>query len=492
MQVFDNKRVHQILLQATMGFKSNDVEKVHQAGSIAQWVDDQIAVGRSSLANFHQQVANEHEHEQWSDLHFNIGYTDMLIKRNDLLRQRMTYVLTQLFVVSNNAPGLSQHFRRIAFSHYYDELAKACFGNFRDLLKVMSTSPVMGQYLTYLDNDAVEGVAPDENFARELMQLFSIGPSLLRMDGSIVTEDGRPVLSYSQEDIEQGAKVMTGWGLHNDRWDIAMREKDGAHNTQAKTILGHDFPAGASAEQDLDQLLDILCEHDNIAPFIAKFFIQKMVTSNPSPEYIYRVASEFRNSGLEMVTLIKAILSDPEADYSRNDEEDGLIRDPLITLSHAFRALNLTLKPGNNILPNAFAWHDRRFVMDGPSVFYYYKPHEAPSDERFVGLAAPEFKIYNWDDVHHYFRQVSDLAVRLESENAQTYMNRSSFTRHFFETQNDEQLIEELDVHLFASNMSDAMKEIVREFLAGAPRNNGHLRALIIQLLMSPEFMTQG
>ncbi|MDR9829205.1 DUF1800 family protein [Vibrio sp. FNV 38] len=495
MQTLDNKRVQQLLLQATMGFKNSDVKRVHDAGSLEAWIDEQTDHWRTSLVNRQNEMQKLHDKENWDNVHFNLGYTDLLLNRNDVLRHRVTYVLSQLFVVSNNAPSLTQSHRRIAFANYYDQLSAHCFTHFRELLKVMATSPVMGQYLTYLNNDHQEDVAPDENFARELMQLFTIGPALLKMDGSVIEDaNNRPVLSYTQQDIEEGAKVLTGWGLHNDDWLKPMREKQDAHNLEAKVILGQSFPEGASAEQDLDQLLDVLCGHQNIAPFVAKFFIQKMVSSNPAPEYIERVANQFLNSGLDMVVLIKAILLDEEATYSRQDPSNGLVRDPLISLSHSLRALNVTLKPGKDILPNSFTWHDRRMIMEGPSVFYYYQPDEAPNDERFSGLAAPEFKIYNWDDVYHYFRQVSDLAVRLESENVDMYMNRNQIVRHFQETFNDEKLIEELDEHLFASAMSEPVKEVIQNYLIEVKdkRNNGNLRALLIQLLMSPEFMTQG
>jgi uncharacterized protein (DUF1800 family) len=250
----------------------------------------------------------------------------------------------------------------------------------------MARSPVMGQYLTYLDNDHRDGVSPDENFAREIMQLFSIGPAMLNMDGSVVMgSDDRPVPSYTQDDIENGAKVMTGWGLDNDDWLVPMQEKEGAHNTESKIILDVEFAAGQSAEQDLEQFISTLCSHPNVAPFISKFFIQKMVSSNPSPDYIARVSSEFKNSGLDMVVLIKAILTDSEAKYERGEPEGGLVRDPLIVLSHAMRALNITLMPGIKILPDKYSWKDRRTILHGPSVFYYYQPEEAPNDDRFTG-----------------------------------------------------------------------------------------------------------
>ncbi len=129
--------------------------------------------------------------------------------------------------------------------------------------------------------------------------------------------------------------------------------------------------------------------------------------------------------------------------------------------------------------------------------FYYYQPEEAPSDDRFVGYSAAEFKLYNWDDIYHYFRQISDLAVQIETDaNVTTYMKRDRIIRFYLEEQNENSidlLIEELNIHLFASNMSSEMEVIIRDFLVDAPRHNtNYLRALLIQIIMSPDFITQG
>ncbi|MCW8332956.1 DUF1800 family protein [Vibrio paucivorans] len=499
MNTISDKRARQLLLQATMGFKYHDIKNVQEAGSIENWIDEQVHdVFRTSLVNRQNHMQEQHHNENWTDVHFNIAYTDMLLNRNDILRHRISYILTQLFVVSNNNPELKKKDRRLAFSKYYDGLSEHCFSDFPTLLKVMSTSPVMGQYLTYLGNDHVEGIAPDENFAREVMQLFSIGPNLLRMDGSIIEDSNdRPIPSYTQQDIEQAAKVMTGWSLNNDDWLRPMTMNESAHNTQSKTILGDTIPAGLSGEQDLDAFIGLLCKHPNTAPFVSKFFIQKMVTSNPSREYVARVAKDFHASNLDMVTLITSIVTDVEATYSREVTEDGLIRDPLIVLQHAMRALNLKLKPQYKMLPDGFSWKNRRTLMDGPSVFYHYQPEEAPNDERFDGLAAPEFKLYNCDDIHHYYAQVTDLAVRFESETQpHVYVGYDAIETQYRNVDNPnslERLIELLDQYLFSNTMSQPMISIVRDYLSTVNRNNiNGLRALIVQLILSPDFMTQG
>ncbi|GAM75976.1 hypothetical protein JCM19241_274 [Vibrio ishigakensis] len=198
-----------------------------------------------------------------------------------------------------------------------------------------------------------------------------------------------------------------------------------------------------------------------------------------------------------MLVLIKAILTDEAASYNQGDREAGLIRDPLIILSHAMRGLNLTLRSGKAMLPDQYAWKSRRVICSAPSVFYYYQPDESPNDERFLQLSAPEFKIYNWDDIYHYFTQVTDLAVRLESDpNADAYMNRSAIENHFANKDNENsvnKLIEEINHHLFAWQMSEGMKQIIRDYMQTANRTNPDaLRALLIQIVMSPEFSTQG
>ncbi|WP_047049994.1 DUF1800 family protein [Vibrio mexicanus] len=162
---------------------------------------------------------------------------------------------------------------------------------------------------------------------------------------------------------------MTGWKLRNDDWQRPMTMVQDLHNQNAKTILGTTIVQGQSGEEDLEAFIDILCGHQNIAPFIAKFFIRKMVTSNPSHGYVERVANAFNNSGLEMLALIKAVLTDDEATYSRQDEHDGLVRDPLIVFQHGLRALNVKLKNNYTMLPDAFSWHNRRTILEGQASF---------------------------------------------------------------------------------------------------------------------------
>ncbi|WP_047049992.1 DUF1800 family protein [Vibrio mexicanus] len=189
----NEKRARQLLLQATMGFKSNDLKNVLEAGSVESWIESQTNVFRTSLVNRQKEMQSLHHNQGWSDVHFDVAYTDMLLNRNDILRHRISYVLTQLFVVSSNNPVLKNNERKIAIAEYYDTLSRHCFSDFKTLLLEMSQSPVMGQYLTYLNNDHVDGTPPDENFAREIMQLFTLGPSLLRMDGTVIHQsDGSP------------------------------------------------------------------------------------------------------------------------------------------------------------------------------------------------------------------------------------------------------------------------------------------------------------
>ncbi|GAM75977.1 hypothetical protein JCM19241_275 [Vibrio ishigakensis] len=255
MLMITPKKAHQVLLQASMGFKSHDLDGLTAAGSIEAWIETQSKMNGSSLVARQRYMTERHHNPNWTDVHLKIAYTDMLLNTGSVLRNRIAYILTQLFVVSFRNPQLDLSFRRIAVSKYYDNLAQNCFGNFRGLLKIISTSPVMGEYLTFLENDFKVGVAADENYAREIMQLFSIGPSLLSMDGSVIEEDdGRPVLAYTQKDIEEAAKVMTGWAVHNDDWLQPLREKAELTTLNQRQYLDIQFLAEAVPRMTLNNL----------------------------------------------------------------------------------------------------------------------------------------------------------------------------------------------------------------------------------------------
>jgi uncharacterized protein (DUF1800 family) len=343
---------------------------------------------------------------------------------DDQLRQRIAWALNQFFVVGetgSNHPAPAER-----WVNYYDIFVRHAFGNFRDILTDITWSPHMAYYLSYLNNkkaDPTEGTFPDENYAREVMQLFTIGLWELNLDGSLKKDSaGNAIPTYDNDDIEEFARVFTGLRLQADRTNIEifnsnyidpLRTKTSWHDFGSKTLLdgsqlGPFNENSAGITSDIEGLLDHLFAHPNTAPFFARFIIQRLTVSNPSSNYIEAVASAFE-SGLynnqgtgqrgDLVAVIKATLLHPEARESalQFDPAHGKLREPLIRLMHLSRALQL------NPL-RTYGWYSFNKLNDiilqepygAPSVFNFYRPDFSPNgDIDAQGLNAPEFQIHN-------------------------------------------------------------------------------------------------
>lgn len=298
----------------------------------------------------------------------------------DQLRQRTAFALSEIFVTSGFDSIIdSRHYGQ---AHYYDMLKNGAFGSYRDLIEAVSTHPIMGQYLSHLRNSKEITddfgnviVSPDENYARELMQLFSIGLVHLHEDGSLkVNSAGLPDPTYTQDDISAMSRVFTGWSfskvnspstsdtvVDNDRftygngsryyqaqWTNRMKNFAEYHDTGEKNMptLNLDIPAGGDGESDLDAVMDYLSNHENTAPFISRRLIQRLVTSNPSAGYIYRVTQTWKTSNGDLGEVVKAILLDYEARSLEATLPDtyGKKKEPLIHILACSRALGATSK----------------------------------------------------------------------------------------------------------------------------------------------------
>ncbi|MDO4906124.1 MAG: DUF1800 family protein [Lautropia sp.] len=349
--------------------------------------------------------------------------------QDDQLRQRVTYSLSQIFVISSaGAPG----FYPRGMAHYYDTLSKHAFGNYRQLLEDVVRHPMMGLYLTHLRNQkeefTPEGVphrVPDENLAREVMQLFSIGLEQLNLDGTPKLDaHGNPLPTYDNNDVQGLARVFTGWSWHGPvrstycfgGWHASCNDTTNPgrdtrlmvsypqfHSIAEKRFLGVTIPAGmAQPEENMKIALDTLFNHPNVGPFIGKQLIQRLVTSNPSPAYVQRVATAFNNNGAgvrgDMKAVIRAILLDPEARDSQytNRPEAGRIREPLLRLGHWMRAFNASSFTGRWGVNRTDSPRNLNMsVMRAPSVFNFYRPGYSPTNTPIsnAGFVAPEMQI---------------------------------------------------------------------------------------------------
>jgi uncharacterized protein (DUF1800 family) len=339
------------------------------------------------------------------------------VNGTDQLRLRMAFALSEIFVTSAVNQVLYTYGQGLAY--YYDQLSTNALGNFRTLMSAVSTSPEMGEYLTFFKNDVPNpstGVQPDENYARELMQLFTIGLWQLNQDGTQKLDgSGNPIPTYTQTDVANLSKVFTGWGSNptnstgENAWtyDLDMLHPmvcyANHHDTEAKTLVGGvSIAAGGTCQSDMAAALNALFNHPNTAPFISKQLIQRLVTSNPSPAYVSRVAAAFANDGTgvrgNLLAVAKAILTDPEATTVGTAAGSGKLREPVLRLTALWRAFSATQSNGvvtDQIITNA-ASDFGEGVLQSPTVFNFFTPsYQRAGPLSNAGLVVPEFQITN-------------------------------------------------------------------------------------------------
>ena len=327
------------------------------------------------------------------------------VSGQDQLRQRVIYALSEVIVISENKNTNGED-----VIPWLQILSKNAFGNYRNLLRDISNDGSMGKYLD-LANSGANGSAANENYPREVMQLFSIGLVKLNNDGSPQLDStGQPIPTYTQTDVQQMAKALTGWtynsaigtvngGGNGSYYPGAMLPMPGtAHNKSAKTILGVNVPANQTTAQDLDSAIDILFNHPNLGPFVATRLIRALVTSNPSPKYISDVADVFNgNMGSprgDMKATIRAILMHPEARNDNPGSTFGRLRTPVEFIAGVSRSLGLNV--GNASGFNYLMLNMNDGILDANSVFGHYSPmYRIPNGG---GLFGPEFQIFSASD----------------------------------------------------------------------------------------------
>ena len=351
-----------------------------------------------------------------------------LFSATDLFRQRAALALSELFVVSHL--GLPFSWRNFAIANYWEILEANALGNFRTLLENVTLSSAMGTYLNMKGNqkyDAKTGRSPDENYAREVMQLFTIGLYQLNIDGTLQLDaQGKPIESYDNADIQGLARVFTGWNTATGtdatgelanaayRHGLPMMLTASLHSPEEKKFLGVTIPAGTAGIESLRIALDTLFQHNNTAPFIAKQLIQRLVTSNPSPAYVARVAKLFVNNGKgvrgDMKAVWTAILMDTEARLVNPPASFGKLSEPMIRLlqwGHTFRATSTdgawTL--GYTDAETALG----QMPMRSPSVFNFFRPGYVPPNTQAAAqnLVAPEFQILTEPTVVGYINYMA-------------------------------------------------------------------------------------
>jgi uncharacterized protein (DUF1800 family) len=384
------------------------------------WITDQYALPVSLITapefviNFDnlEPVASA---KAWNYL--NGSYSDFLVSAPDQLRLRVSWALFNFIPVNGKIQsyGILEH---------VNLLQRHAFGNYRAFLKELSMHPSMGGFLDNVQNRPTSpecpNCAPNENYARELMQLFALGVVKLNPDGTTIRDaKGKPIETYDQEDVEAMAKALTGWrfapsakqrpttNYGNFGYPMEPDPWRATHDWNAKVILGVSFPAGRDVAKELDAVVDVLMNHPNIAPFVSLRLIQHLVTSDPSPQYIARVSQVFRNNGSgvagDMKAVVRAVLLDPEA--RKGDSPDALaatqigkIREPLLWYMASLRGLEckkaLRNREGGVVEPN------QQNALNPGTVFGFYLPTDrAPGSN----LLAPEQKLLNTSELSSRF-----------------------------------------------------------------------------------------
>lgn len=408
------------LTQATFGPRLDAIQEARSMG-IDAWITAQMAKPISShraLTNAEfatDPTGGRNMNQRPGTIHRDSAWWKIAIDGEDQLRQRVAFALSQILVVSVENAVLNSWQEGVA--HYYDQLAEGAFGNFRDLIETVTRSPIMGIYLSHLRNakaDPETGSLPDENYAREIMQLFTIGLNELQPDGTLkLNPSGLPIATYNNETIQEMAKIFTGWAFASDNTNnpnLFRRNRPAYiepmslfpdfHEPGPKTIIaGVEIPAGQGGEADLRVTLDALFEHPNTGPFIARRLIQRLVTSNPTPDYVYRVAQKFNDNGSgergDLGAVVRAILTDYEARSMEVAAVPGFgkLQEPLLRLSNLFRIAPASSTDGR-IDPRNLDESMGQQPLRSPSVFNFFEPDfVSPGALAAAGLFAPEFQV---------------------------------------------------------------------------------------------------
>ena len=499
------------LTQATFGPTSAEIARLQQRGYSA-WLDEQFAKPRIKHLDVLAQLGSSYGTNELIE-----STWQQAVNGDDQLRQRVAFALHQILVVSEFADGLSDNADGLAT--YYDLLTEHAFGNYRALLDALTLNPAMGAFQNVLRNDKedpVTGTVPNENYARELMQLFSIGLNKLHPDGSLQFDaNGLPQPTYSQETVAGLARVLTGWswGGNNanvpDQWYVPVSQSyrvpmvnfPSHHSTGEKRLLnGVTVPANQTGAKDLKDALDNIFNHPNVGPFISRELIQKLVTSNPSPGYVYRVASVFNNNGSgvrgDLRAVVRALLTDYEARSLDvvSQQGYGKLREPVMRLTTLLRAFRGSSPSGRYRYHYAeHPWGDiGQNFLRSPSVFNFFAPtYQYPGALAVAGLAAPEFQLATDASViaqANYFKVF--IFYGYDEGQYMVNLQYSEFTPY---AATPATLVDRLDLLMLSGAMSPGLRAALVKAVTAVPVQSPteRVQTAIYLIVFAPEFVIQ-
>lgn len=504
------------LTQATFGPTNADIAKVRQIGYSA-WIDQQMNAVAMTAARPHMEavsaamvaagtgdsIGQNQRMSRW----FHTAVTGP-----DQLRQRTAWALSQIFVISDTNGAISGE--PIQMSEYWDLLARNSFGYYRTLLDEVTYNPSMGKFLSHFRNrKAGTGREPDENYAREVMQLFSIGLVERNLDYSPLLQSGQPVPTYDQNVISNYAKVFTGFAYANAGTNLfggtnnylPMSCVATEHDTTVKVVVGNTtLPAGQTCAVDVRDGLNLLASHPNVAPFMARQLIQRFTTSNPSPAYITRVAQKFNNNGDnergDLAAVVKQILLDPEARALSPPANFGKVREPLLRLTAVMRAWDYQLPAATQYgeirmgMTNPTGSYAQR-PLGAPTVFNFYEPdYQHPGPLADANLYAPEMQIINEGTTYSISNSLADYTFRYYVGMPSPPTDRPLINvTALANLTTPAAMVDEVNRRMFYGQMSANTRTTLvgmLSFMNGASTSE-KARSLLQIAAMSPEFATQ-
>ena len=534
--IADKTDAIRLLYQATFGPRVEEVDNLMEIGAQA-WFENQLTLQPSGYVDRWESIA-----ETFGDIDGVDGANGVELNHEtfmanalyspDQLRHRMTYALSQLLVISADF-DFSHHDQLVL--GYVDVLHDNAFGNYRDLLKRVTLHPAMGLFLAMLGNekaDPSKKIRPDENYAREIMQLFTIGLQQLNQDGTpLLDQEGNIIQTYWPTDIQNYAAALTGWyfanlepyrfgnTFHSVEWSrrlAPMAAYDDFHQkTQKKLLRNYYVPANVTADESLEMVLDSLFYHPNLAPFVSKHLIKSFVTSNPSPEYVGRVSAVFNSNKTgergNLSSVLQAVLFDPEARRKADEQPAtyGRAKDPLLRLVNFYRFFNvegydpdrrehLRSKPSQQFLK-------------APNVFNFFSPTHVPNAAfAQLNLVAPELQILTSDALvkdssyYAYLNTKEELERETNATDQQKlywkYSDLGDLPK-IAEQQGTSAVIDYLDEYLTQGRLSESSRLSLferydNEFKIALQNDNrgwflGNLRRMIYQVVSAPEYYVQ-
>jgi uncharacterized protein (DUF1800 family) len=495
-----------LLAQTTFGASRAEIARTQQLG-VDAWLDEQFAM---PLGTTHVQWLKSKGHDN-ATLIFNSTAFDYTVWRAflsspDQLRQRVVYALSQILVVSIN--GVNSAWTPFSVGNYLDVMGANAFGNFRTLLEQITLTPAMGDYLNMRGNRKADssGRLPDENYARELMQLFTIGLTELNPDGTPRLVGGQPQDTYDLDDVTGLARLLTGWeyavGYDGapEQYIAPMFCYPARHETGASSFLTVNVPAGNDGPGALKQVLDGLFAHPNVGPFIGRQLIQRLVTSNPSPAYVGRVAAAFANNGAgvrgDMKALIRAVLTDVEARTVQTEPQAGKLVEPVLRFTQFARAFGVNSPSGDWKLGNLSDPATRlgQSPLHSPTVFNFFQPGFIPPNTALapLGLVAPELQITSESSVAGYlnFMQtvINNIASIGSTDLAVDYSTLQSIAA------DANALAAEVELILAANRLGLTNRTLIRNALASMPITTAanlldRVKAAILLTMATPEYL---